>query len=88
MYKRQASLDPPTARRVLGDLRRIQSELGITCVVNMHHLDLARDYADRIIGMRDGEVVFDGPTAEATDAVIQEVYQRPLSQEDVVEGAQ
>ncbi|MBP2319052.1 phosphonate transport system ATP-binding protein [Nesterenkonia lacusekhoensis] len=83
-----ASLDPPTARRVLGDLRRIQSELGITCVVNMHHLDLARDYADRIIGMRDGEVVFDGPTAEATDAVIQEVYQRPLSQEDVVEGAQ
>lgn len=82
-----ASLDPPTARRVLGDLRRIQQELGITCIVNMHHLDLAREYADRIIGMRGGEVVFDGPTAEATDAVIEDVYQRPLTEEDVAEGA-
>lgn len=78
-----ASLDPPTARKVLGDLRQIQRELGITCVVNMHHLDLARDYADRIIGMRDGEVVFDGPTGEATDTVIEHVYQRPLSAEDI-----
>ncbi len=77
-----ASLDPPTARKVLGDLRRIQRELGITCIVNMHHLDLARDYADRIVGMRNGEVVFDGPTEEATDAVIEEVYQRSLSQEE------
>lgn len=78
-----ASLDPPTARQVLGDLRRIQQDLGITCIVNMHHLDLARDYADRIIGMRGGEVVFDGPTAEATDSVIEEVYQRSLTAEDV-----
>ncbi|WP_147104421.1 phosphonate ABC transporter ATP-binding protein [Nesterenkonia populi] len=77
-----ASLDPPTARKVLGDLRRIQRELGITCIVNMHHLDLARDYADRIIGMRNGEVVFDGTTAEATDAVIEDVYQRSLSEDE------
>lgn len=73
---------PPTARKVLGDLRTIQRDLGITCVVNMHHLDLARDYADRIIGMRDGKVVFDGPTAEATDSVIAEVYQREVSAGD------
>ncbi|NDK31508.1 phosphonate ABC transporter ATP-binding protein [Nesterenkonia haasae] len=78
-----ASLDPPTARKVLGDLRTIQRDLGITCVVNMHHLDLARDYADRIIGMRNGEVVFDGPTQEATDSVIAEVYQRPLSADEI-----
>ncbi len=78
-----ASLDPPTARKVLGDLRRIQQDLGITCIVNMHHLDLARDYADRIIGMRAGKVVFDGPTEEATDAVIEEVYQRSLTAEDI-----
>ncbi|WP_022873443.1 phosphonate ABC transporter ATP-binding protein [Nesterenkonia alba] len=78
-----ASLDPPTARKVLGDLRRIQQDLGITCIVNMHHLDLARDYADRIIGMRAGQVVFDGRTEEATDAVIEDVYQRSLTAEDV-----
>lgn len=82
-----ASLDPPTARKVLGDLRRIQQDLGMTCVVNMHHLDLARDYADRIIGMRAGKVVFDGPTAEATDTVIEEVYQRSLTAEDIAADA-
>lgn len=78
-----ASLDPPTAHKVMRDLRRIQQELGITCIVNMHHLDLARSYADRIIGMRAGEVVFDGPVDEATDAVVEEVYQRSLTAEDV-----
>lgn len=81
-----ASLDPPTARKVLGDLRRIQQDLGITCIVNMHHLDLARDYADRIIGMRAGKVVFDGPTQDANDAVIEEVYQRSLTPEDIASG--
>ena len=79
-----ASLDPPTAHTVMRDLRRIQQELGMTCIVNMHHLDLARSYADRIIGMRDGQVVFDGPVAEATDEVIEEVYQRSMTAEDVV----
>ncbi|PRZ17867.1 phosphonate ABC transporter ATP-binding protein [Nesterenkonia sandarakina] len=79
-----ASLDPPTAHKVMRDLRRIQQELGITTIVNMHHLDLARSYADRIIGMRAGEVVFDGPVEEATDAIIEEVYQRSLTAEDIV----
>ena len=46
------------------DLRRMNRELGITTVVNLHFLDLARSYADRIIGMREGKVVFDG-TPEA-----------------------
>lgn len=77
-----ASLDPPTAHTVMRDMRRIQQDLGITCVVNMHHLDLARSYADRIIGMRDGRVVFDGPVEEATDDVIEEVYQRSLTAEE------
>src|SRR5699024_6866329 len=79
-----AALDPPTAHRVMRDLRRIQQELGMTCIVNMHHLDLARSYADRIIGMRAGEVVFDGPVEEATDSVIEDVYQRSMTADDVV----
>ncbi|MGO1949055.1 MAG: phosphonate ABC transporter ATP-binding protein [Mycobacteriaceae bacterium] len=77
-----ASLDPPTAHKVLRDMRRIQQDLGITTIVNMHHLELARSYADRVIGMRDGRVVFDGPVEDATDEVIEEVYQRSLTAED------
>ena len=72
-----ASLDPPTANMVMRDLQRINRELGITTIVNLHFLDLARRYADRIIGMRDGR---DGlrrhrPT-EADDAVFEEIYGR------------
>ncbi|GAB3190472.1 phosphonate ABC transporter ATP-binding protein [Nesterenkonia suensis] len=81
-----ASLDPPTAHKVLQDLRRINRELGITTIVNLHHLEMARRYADRVIGMRGGEVVFDGPVGEATDAAIEAVYQRSLTAEDTVEG--
>ena len=77
-----ASLDPPTAHQVLQDLRRINRELGITTIVNLHHLEMARKYADRVIGMRGGEVVFDGPVEEATDAAIEEVYQRSLTAGD------
>lgn len=78
-----ASLDPPTAHQVLQDLRRINRELGITTIVNLHHLDMARRYADRVIGMRAGRIVFDGPVAEADDAAIEEVYQRSLTAQDV-----
>ena len=78
-----ASLDPPTAHQVLQDLRRINRELGITTIVNLHHLEMARKYADRVIGVRGGEIVFDGPVEEATDAAIEEVYQRSLTAEDV-----
>lgn len=81
-----ASLDPPTAHQVMRDLRRIQQDLGITCIVNMHHLEIARSYADRIIGMRDGHVVFDGPVDDATDEVIEEVYQRSLTAADLTTG--
>lgn len=78
-----ASLDPPTANLVMRDLQRINRDLGITTVVNLHFLDLARRYADRIIGMRAGQVVFDGPAAEADDAVFEKIYGRSLTAEDV-----
>ena len=55
-----ASLDPPTSHVVMRDLQRINRELGITTIVNLHFLDLATAYADRIVGLRAGAVVFDG----------------------------
>jgi len=78
-----ASLDPPTSHAVMSDLKRIAREDGITTIVNLHFIDMARDYADRIIGMRDGVVVFDGTPDEATDAVFEEIYGRPLESKDL-----
>ncbi|SEI95010.1 phosphonate ABC transporter ATP-binding protein [Demequina mangrovi] len=79
-----ASLDPPTAQMVMKDLQRINRELGITTLVNLHFLDLARQYGDRVIGMRGGKVVFDGTGAEADDAVFERIYGRSLTADDTL----
>lgn len=71
-----ASLDPETSKVVLGYLRQINREDGITTVVNLHQLDYAKDYADRIVGFRAGRIVFDGPPAEVNDDVYNLVYIR------------
>lgn len=73
-----ASLDPLTTKQVMDDLQRINQELKITTIINLHDIDLARAYATRIIGLRAGEVVFDGPVAEATDERFMEIYGRSL----------
>lgn len=82
-----ASLDPPTSHAVMGDLRRIAREDGITTLVNLHFIDMAREYADRIVGMRDGVVVFDGTPQEATDDAFVEIYGRPIDAEKDMRGA-
>jgi phosphonate transport system ATP-binding protein len=82
-----ASLDPPTSHVVMRDLQRINRELGITTVVNLHFLDLARRYGDRIIGMRAGELVFDGSGSQADEHVFRDIYGRSLTADDVVERA-
>ncbi|MEX0836666.1 MAG: phosphonate ABC transporter ATP-binding protein [Nitriliruptor sp.] len=82
-----ASLDPPTANVVMRDLQRINRELGITTIVNLHFLDLARRYGDRIIGMRDGRVVFDGTGDQADEQVFETIYGRSLTAEDVIDTA-
>ena len=82
-----ASLDPPTSHAVMRDLKRIAREDGITTIVNLHFIDMARDYADRIVGMRDGEVVFDGTPDEATNKVFEEIYGRPIDKEKDLRGA-
>jgi phosphonate transport system ATP-binding protein len=80
-----ASLDPPTAHAVMGDLRRINRELGLTVLTNLHLVDLAREYGTRIIGLRAGDIVYDGPVADATDAVFEEIYGRSIEAEDVLD---
>jgi phosphonate transport system ATP-binding protein len=80
-----ASLDPPTSHVVMRDLQRINRELGITTIVNLHFLDLATAYADRIIGLRAGSVVFDGSGSEADATVFENIYGRSLTADDTME---
>lgn len=79
-----ASLDPLTTKQVMDDLKRINVELGITTIINLHFVDLARQYATRIIGLRAGQVVFDGPVSEATDERFAEIYGRPIDDEELL----
>ncbi|RIU92628.1 phosphonate ABC transporter ATP-binding protein [Oceanobacillus picturae] len=73
-----ASLDPLTTTQVMDDLKKINQELGITTIVNLHFIDIARQYATRIIGLSAGEIVFDGPVEEATDQKLAEIYGQKL----------
>lgn len=76
-----ASLDPLTTEKVMNDLKRINQELGITIVVNLHSVQLARAYGTRIIGLRDGALVFDGPVEKATDETLQGIYGSEIMKE-------
>lgn len=81
-----ASLDPPTAHAVMADLERINKQRGLTVLVNLHLMDLAREYTTRMIGLRAGEVVYDGPAASATDADFEAIYGRPITAKDRLES--
>jgi len=69
-----ASLDPRNGRVVMEALKRINVEDGLTVVCNLHTLDTARQYCDRIVGMAKGRVVFDGSPAELSAAMVREIY--------------
>ena len=69
-----ASLDPVTAKQVMSDFVRINKEYKITILLNIHHVDLALNYCDRVIGVRAGEIVFDGPASSITQEQLDEVY--------------
>ncbi|MDY7223521.1 phosphonate ABC transporter ATP-binding protein [Halalkalibacterium halodurans] len=81
-----ASLDPPTSHQVMTYLRKINKEDKITTIVNLHFIDMAMEYADRIIGMRAGEVVFDGPASKVSEETFEEIYGRKIREDDLVGG--
>ena len=71
-----ASLDPKIARQVLTYLKQIAGELGITVLCNLHQVEYAREYAERVVGLSQGTVVFDGPSGKLTDDILQQIYYR------------
>jgi len=83
-----ASLDPPTSHIVMRDLKKINEEDKMTIIVNLHFIDMAMEYADRIIGMRAGEIVFDGPVSSVTKETFEEIYGRPIKDDDIIGGGE
>ena len=69
-----AALDPVTAKVVMDDFRNINRNMGITVLINIHHVELALEYCDRVIGVRAGEVVFDGPASAVDKAALASIY--------------
>ncbi len=74
-----ASLDPASATQVLGNLHRICREDGITAIVSLHQVGLARKFADRLIGLSGGTNIFEGSAAELHDSIIERIYQNGQS---------
>jgi phosphonate transport system ATP-binding protein len=83
-----ASLDPYNATHVMTALRAINREDGLTIICNLHTLDVARSYCDRIIGMAHGKLVFDGPPAALTAAVEQQIYGYDKKSEQIFAAAE
>jgi len=69
-----ASLDVVNATTVMEMLRRVASETGLTVIATLHHVEYARRYADRVLALRSGRLVFDGPAADLGDAVIAGIF--------------
>lgn len=79
-----AALDPITAVQVMDDFKKINKEINISVLINIHHVDLALKYADRVIGIKAGEIVYDGPSNEVDNEILKQIYGRELSEDEVM----
>ncbi len=70
-----ASLDPKSAKVIMEDFKRINDEMGITIIANMHHVDTALKYSDRIIGMNNGRLVCNCKVEDMTEDMLKKIYE-------------
>ncbi|NOX22546.1 MAG: phosphonate ABC transporter ATP-binding protein [Actinobacteria bacterium] len=82
-----ASLDPVTSHIVMRDLKKINEDLGITTLINLHFLDLARQYGQRLIGLRAGKLVYDGNINDVNDEIFRQIYGRAITPDDMLQDA-
>lgn len=75
-----ASLDPVTAKQVMDYFKKINEENNIAILINIHHVELALDYAKRVIGIKDGVIVYDGPASEVDGNVLKTIYGEQLEE--------
>lgn len=69
-----SSLDPQSAQDILDYIKQIVKSRGLTCIMNMHHVEYAKRYSDRIIGLRRGRLVFDGKPAELSEDALHMIF--------------
>lgn len=81
-----ASLDPIASRIIMDHLKKFSKEMEITLIVNLHQVNVALDYSDRILGVNSGRIVFDGRPDELTSERIAEIY--GAESEELIEGVQ
>ena len=79
-----AALDPITATQVMDDFKKINKELNMSVLINIHHVDLALKYADRVIGIKAGEIVYDGAAKDVNNEVLKQIYGRELAADEVM----
>lgn len=75
-----ASLDPNASKTIMEYLRRICSDMGITVIINLHQVDVAMKFSDRIIGVNEGSIVYDGPPSEITNELLRTIYGAELDE--------
>lgn len=75
-----ASLDPSSSKIIMDQIYHMAKERNIACIVNLHQVDVAKSYADRIVGIHEGKVVFDDIPEKLTDSMIERIYGTPIGQ--------
>lgn len=75
-----ASLDPVTSTQVMDDFKRINRDKNMTILFNIHEVELALEYADRVIGINKGNIIYDGKSSEITQAILDEIYEQDFEQ--------
>jgi len=74
-----AALDQKSAKKVMDILRKVNKELGVTIIGNFHHIDVAQEYCDRVLGINKGKIVFDGPGEKLTEELLDKIYESDKS---------
>ncbi len=73
-----AALDPVTSNQVMEDFIKINKETKITILINIHDVDLALKYCDRVVGINKGRIVYDGKSSDITKEILDKIYQKDL----------
>lgn len=76
-----SALDQKSAKKVMKILEKVNKELGVTILANLHHLEVASKYCTRIIGVNDGKVIFDGKPSELNEKIIEKIYEGAIKED-------
>lgn len=79
-----AALDPITAAQVMDDFKKFNKDMNISILINIHHVDLALKYASRVIGIKAGEIIYDGPAKNVDGQILKQIYGRELADDEIM----